>query len=110
MGSASSAVSNGLNDSNDKSDDSWDNQLEGALKGVGTVTSTGGLQILLQQSHLRNNFRNFISMKWSPSETNNDFKSYSQNNPRKISLNCIDFWAGMCCAVLRCVLCVYVCA
>lgn len=58
----------------------------------GAVTSTGGLQILLQQPFLRENFRGFVSSQWIPSDLNNNFASYSQTNPRKIALNCIDFW------------------
>ena len=65
---------------------------EESLGIVGTVTSTGGLQILLQQSHLRDSFRKFVSTQWSPSDRNSDFQGYSQTNPRKISLNCVDFW------------------
>ncbi len=59
---------------------------------VGSGTSTGGLQILLQQPFLRANFRGFVSSQWTPSENNSNFTNYAQTNPRKIALNCIDFW------------------
>jgi hypothetical protein len=60
--------------------------------GHSSVASTGGLQILLQQVHLRDSFRKFVSTQWNPSEKNSDFRNYVQTNPRKIALNCIDFW------------------
>lgn len=52
--------------------------------------STGGLQILLQQTFLRESFRGFIKQKWMPnvnSDTNQGFK----NSARMYALNCIDF-------------------
>lgn len=55
------------------------------------VGSTGGLQILLLQQCLRDNFRGFISSQWIPSENNSDFQYYPQTNPRKVALSCVDF-------------------
>jgi hypothetical protein len=66
---------------------------EGRMKGQ--MSSTGGLCILLHQANLRDDFRTFVSTEWVPSEKNSNFKSYSQTNPRKIALNCVDFWTDV---------------
>jgi hypothetical protein len=55
-------------------------------------SSTGGLQILLQQQVLRDGFRAFVSLHWIPSQNNADFQHYAQTNPRKVALSCVDFW------------------
>ena len=49
-------------------------------------SSTGGLQILLQQQVLRDGFRAFVSLHWIPSQNNSDFQHYAQTNPRKVAL------------------------
>lgn len=54
------------------------------------LQSTGGLQLILQQSTLRRAFCDFICQKWNPSNKGNT--AYYVENARNISINCLDFW------------------
>lgn len=54
------------------------------------IPSTGGLQILLQQSFLRESFRSFVKQTWSPL-LSNDSTPYFRSHARTLALNCIDF-------------------
>ena len=99
MGIVCSITSGRIGDSNDTKalHEGFDvhergTELSKSRLGSSSVASTGGLQILLQQVHLRDSFRKFVSTQWNPTAENSDFRNYVQTNPRKISLNCIDFW------------------
>jgi hypothetical protein len=54
------------------------------------LQSTGGLQLVLQQSVLRDAFRTFIHQQWNPA--NRDNTSYFVSQARTIAANCLDFW------------------
>ena len=68
-------------------------ELESDL--LGTLSSAGGLQLLLEQSELRENLRDFISTQWIPCMSDEEFQKYVQISPRTLALNCIDFWADV---------------
>jgi hypothetical protein len=52
--------------------------------------STGGLQLQLQQDKLRDNFRLFVYLHWSPSFRGSS--TYFKSNAKAIAINCLDFW------------------
>lgn len=58
------------------------------------LSSTGGLQIVLQQHFLRENFRNFVSNQWC-SSNKSDQNSNVTVTERAFALNCIDFWTDL---------------
>ena len=58
------------------------------------LSSTGGLQIVLQQHFLRENFRNFVSKHWC-SSNKSDQNSNITVTERAFALNCIDFWTDL---------------
>ena len=60
-----------------------------------TLSSAGGLQLLLEQNELRENLRDFISTQWVPCMSEEEFQKYVQISPRTLALNCIDFWADV---------------
>ncbi len=59
------------------------------------LRSAGGLQLLLEQTELRENLQDFISTKWIPCMSDEEFQKYVQISPRTLALNCIDFWADV---------------
>ena len=61
----------------------------------GSLTSTAGLQLLLEQEYLRENLRDFISTQWTPCLSDDDFQKYVQISPRTLAMNCVDFWTDI---------------
>jgi hypothetical protein len=54
------------------------------------LQSTGGLQLVLQQSVLRKAFKKFVQLQWVPSaSTGTDFIIQQS---RETATNCLDFW------------------
>ena len=62
---------------------------------LGCLSSSGGLQLLLEQNELRENLKDFILTKWVPCMSDEEFQKYVQISPRTLALNCIDFWADV---------------
>lgn len=60
-----------------------------------SLTSTAGLQLLLEQEFLRENLRDFISTQWTPNLSDEDFQKYVQISPRTLAMNCVDFWTDI---------------
>ncbi len=88
MGSGVSRLTNGAHsDSNDES--------KRNLEDKASLTSTAGLQLLLEQGYLRENLRDFISTQWTPSLSDEDFQKYVQISPRTLAMNCVDFWTDI---------------
>lgn len=54
------------------------------------LQSTGGLQLILQQTTLRRKFREFIELKWEPVASG--ATSYYLQNARNIAMNFLDLW------------------
>ena len=52
--------------------------------------STGGLQILLQQTFLRESFRSFVKTTWVPVFSSDTTPLY-RSSARSWALNCVDF-------------------
>jgi hypothetical protein len=55
------------------------------------MSSTGSLEIYLQQARWREQFRKFILDIWVPSITSNT-SAYFRTNARIIAVDCMDFW------------------
>jgi hypothetical protein len=57
------------------------------------LQSTGGLQFLLQQTHLRNHFRGFVVTTWVPK--GQESSSYFRSTVRVLAINCLNFWVDV---------------
>lgn len=53
------------------------------------LQSTGGLQLVLQQSVIRKLFRDFVIYQWDPCNEGNQFNT---EQARRTAISCLEFW------------------